>query len=201
MTIDLHDGRCQKGETIMSWIQTYTGKAFYPLSPRAEEIDIVDIAHSLSLLCRFNGHCRVFYSVAEHSVRVSETLSTEFALWGLLHDAAEAYVSDLPHPIKATANWFQQVEDQLLAMVAQTFDLGWPMPPEVREADNVLLATEARDLMVPAPKSWNLPAPPLDTLIEPVSAPQAERMFLERYETLRRPTDRNGRRKAAAPAA
>ena len=79
-----------------SWLQTYTGIQFWPLDPRPEEIDIQDIAHALSLLCRFNGHCQRFYSVAEHSVHVSTILAPEFGLWGLLHDAAEAYLSDIP---------------------------------------------------------------------------------------------------------
>ncbi|MFG0247924.1 MAG: phosphohydrolase, partial [Phycisphaeraceae bacterium JB051] len=80
----------------MSWIQTYTGKAFYPLREDPGIIDIRDIAHALSLQCRFNGHCSDFYSVAQHSVHVSEVVPQAFALWGLLHDAAEAYMSDLP---------------------------------------------------------------------------------------------------------
>jgi len=76
----------------MSWIQTFTGRRFRPRNPAPDDFDIRDVAHALSLLCRFNGHCRVFYSVAEHSVRVSRICPPPAALWGLLHDLGEAYI-------------------------------------------------------------------------------------------------------------
>lgn len=171
----------------MSWIQTYVGKQFWPLAPRPEDLDIRDIAHSLSLQCRFNGHCGVFYSVAEHSVRVAEQLPGELALWGLLHDAAEAYLGDLTRPLKrqAEAQWFNDAEDELLRVIAATFGLAWPMPAAVRAADDVLLVTEARDLMVEPPADWRLEAEPLTERIEPLAAAVAESLFLERFETLR----------------
>ena len=78
-------------ERIGSWLQTYTGKKFYPFDPREEEVDILDIAHALSQLCRFGGHTKEFYSVAEHCVLVSMCCPSEVKLLGLLHDAAEAY--------------------------------------------------------------------------------------------------------------
>jgi hypothetical protein len=170
----------------MSWIQTYVGKQFWPLAPRAEDLDIRDIAHSLSLQCRFNGHCRVFYSVAEHSVRVAAQLPDELALWGLLHDAAEAYLGDLTRPLRrqVEARWFNEAEDRLLKVIAATFGLTWPMPPSVRAADDVLLVTEARDLMVEPPTSWSIEAEPLPERIEPRAPAAAEALFLERYEAL-----------------
>jgi len=168
----------------MSWIQTYTGKQFFPLEPRADDIDIRDIARSLSLLCRFNGHCKVFYSVAEHSVRVSNFLPRKLALWGLLHDAGEAYLSDLPRPIKAAIPEFSRIEERLLGVVADAFELSWPMPPEVKEADDILLATEARDLMVTPPASWELTSAPLEETIVPASPDDAMSYFLALFETL-----------------
>src|SRR3990167_8105269 len=84
------------------WIQTYMGSAFYPLDPRPEDVDIRDIAHSLSLMCRFNGHCTKFYSVAEHSLHVVEgvAFTTNWNTFemrrALLHDSAETYLSDVP---------------------------------------------------------------------------------------------------------
>lgn len=168
----------------MSWIQTYTGKQFFPFDPRTGDIDIRDIAHSLSNLCRFNGHCRSFYSVADHSVRVSRIVDDDLALWGLLHDAAEAYLSDIPRPIKASIPEFDAMERKLLRSVVGCFDLAWPMPEEVRKADDVLLVTEARDLMEPPPASWELEAKPLEEPIVPLSANQAERAFLDRFSLL-----------------
>lgn len=171
----------------MSWIQTYTGRQFFPFAPRREDVDIRDVAHSLAFLCRFNGHCLVYYSVAEHSVRVSRLLGGDLALWGLLHDAAEAYLSDVPRPVKASLPPFVEMEARLLREIAGVFGLPWPMPPEVRWADDVLLATEARDLVAPPPASWGLAERPLDDVIVPLGPEVAERAFLERFEELRAP--------------
>lgn len=168
----------------MSWIQTYSGRQFFPLEPRPADVDVVDVAHSLALQCRFNGHCRPFYSVAEHSVRVSRVLEGPLRLWGLLHDAAEAYISDLPRPLKATAPGFRAAEDRLLEVIVTRFGLEWPMPAAVADADDVLLATEMRDLMAPAPVAWPLRAEPLPDPIIPVGHVEAERLFLARFAEL-----------------
>ncbi len=170
----------------MSWIQTYGGQQFRPLEPRVEDLDIRDIAHSLSLLCRFNGHCKEFYSVAEHSVRVSDILEPKLALWGLLHDAAEAYLGDLARPVKQNAPFFEAAEDRLLKVIAEKYSLSWPMPKAVRQADDLLLATEARDLMAPPQKSWNLSKQPMAEQICPVSPAEAEALFLKRFTQLTR---------------
>ncbi len=168
----------------MNWIQTFTGKLFYPLDPRAQDIDLRDIAHSLSLQCRFNGHCSAFYSVAEHSVRVSLALPVDLALWGLLHDAAEAYLGDLPRPIKGQMPSYRQAEARLLEVIARHYRLDWPMPEEVAQVDGRLLATEARDIMAPPPAPWELPYEPLEGTIEPWPAARAEQRFIERYHEL-----------------
>jgi 5'-deoxynucleotidase YfbR-like HD superfamily hydrolase len=169
----------------MSWIQTFTGRRFLPRAPRPDDFDIRDVAHSLSLLCRFNGHCRVFYSVAEHSVRVSRVCPADAALWGLLHDLGEAYIGDLPRPIKPMFAAFEEVEARLLQTAAEAFNLPWPMPPSVRRADDVLLATEARDLMAEPPEPWGHREAPLPERITPLSPGDAERAFMERFEELR----------------
>lgn len=169
----------------MDWIQTHSGKQFFPLRPRVRDIDIQDIAHALSLNCRFNGHCRAFYSVAEHSVRVSHAVDREHALWGLLHDAAEAYLTDLPRPVKAQMPLFSEIEDRLLKVIIEHFGLAFPMPDAVRHADEVLLATEARDLMATPPEPWKLNAAPLIETIEPLPPVHARDLFLQRFEELR----------------
>jgi len=168
----------------MSWIQTYGGRQFFPLAPRMDDIDVRDIAHSLALLCRFNGHCRTFYSVAQHSVLVSHNVPKLLALWGLLHDAAEAYVSDLPRPIKQLVPAFGEAEDVLLEVIMQRFGQAWPMPPEVKHADDVLLATELRDLMNPVPQPWPLRAQPLAAPIVPLEWAAARALFLDRFAEL-----------------
>ncbi len=171
-------------KTSVDWIQTFSGRIFHPTDPRPEEIDLADIAHSLSLQCRFNGHCRIFYSVAEHSVRVSNLLAPEHALWGLLHDAGEAYLTDLPRPVKNQVSDYRDLEDHLLQKVAERFALPWPIPSPVHEADDRMLMTEARDLMAPPPASWGIDTTPDPTPIEPWTAQEAERIFLERFEAL-----------------
>jgi len=77
------------------WFLTFTGRQFYPLDPCPEDIDIHDIAHHLSLICRFNGACRVFYSVAQHCCIVSDALARPYKLRGLLHDGTETYFGDM----------------------------------------------------------------------------------------------------------
>ncbi len=169
---------------MSDWILTFTGKQFTPSDPRPELFDIRDVAHSLSLLCRYNGHCTSFYSVAEHSVRVSQICTEQHQRWGLLHDLGEAYLGDLPRPIKGDFPRFVQYEEALLEMAAGVFDLSWPMPPEVKVADDKLLATEFRDLMVDQSYLKLLAQDPLPGKIEPMGPEAAERAFLERYAEL-----------------
>ena len=169
-----------------TWIQTFSGRQFWPLEPRPEDIDIRDVAHSLSMLCRFNGHCREFYSVAEHCVRVSGACPAEDALWGLLHDLAEAYFGDFPRPVKEQFPDIARMEERLLRAAATRFGLAWPMPAPVRRFDEILLATEARDLMGLPPADWRLEAVPLKAHIVPLSPAEAKRAFLKRFQELHR---------------
>jgi len=180
---------------IDGWIQTFTGRMFFPLAARPEDVDVRDIAHALSLKCRFSGHCREFYSVAEHSVRVSrelEKLGRREATWGLMHDAAEAYLADVGGPIKkafhvhreGAIETFDAAEDRLLAVIANALGFEPIQYEAVREVDLILLVTEARDLLGPPPESWGMPQRPLEQKIVPWTAREAERAFLDRYREL-----------------
>jgi len=168
----------------VTWIQTHSGRQFWPLAPRPEDFDVMDIAHSLSLLCRFNGHCRQFYSVAEHSVRVSMACPPEHARWGLLHDLAEAYFGDIPTPVKDQFPDIEAMERKLQAAAALRYDLPWPIPEPVHHADAVLLATEARDLMGEPPSDWGIEVEPLPDVIEPLTPLEAKAAFVTRFEDL-----------------
>jgi hypothetical protein len=136
-------------------IYTYSGRLIDVLDPRPADIAPEDIAHALACTCRFNGHSREFYSVAQHSILVAEICGHP---WGLLHDAAEAYMGDIVRPLKgclALANerylerW-QSVEDRLLGVIANRFRVkGFPDEDRLEEADNQALATEIRDLIDP----------------------------------------------------
>jgi hypothetical protein len=174
-------------ERIGDWIQTYTGRQFWPLDPRPDEIDILDIAHSLSNQCRYSGHVETFYSVAEHSVHVSHIVPPEDALWGLLHDASEAYLVDLPRPLKRHSEMgylYRGIEAQLMLNVCARYGLDIIEPPSVKHADNVLLSTEKRDLMKIPPKAWVETEPPLDMRIVPWTPLVAKERFLARYRGL-----------------
>jgi hypothetical protein len=117
-----------------------------PLNPRPEDISIMDIAHALANTCRFNGHCSEFYSVAQHSFLVSSHVPPRAALWGLLHDAAEAYIGDIIRPIKilSEAAGLVAVEEALARVIREKF--GAIIYPEVAEADDRMLVTEMRAL-------------------------------------------------------
>ena len=168
------------------WIQTFTGIQFWPLDPRPEEIVIEDIAHALSLLCRFNGHCKRFYSVAEHSVHVERLLSPEMKLLGLLHDASEAYIADIPSPVKRNLPDYKKIETNLLRAIAERFGLlSWPMSSEVKHADAVMLATEKVALMGKEPAPWHKMPDPVDVgMIQCWGPSEAEEEFLMTFNAL-----------------
>lgn len=198
MSISLH--------RVGDWIQTFTRRRFWPLDPRPEDFDIQDIAHALSNLCRFTGHCRAFYSVAQHSVLVARTLEIEVAhaghsttqliLTALLHDAAEAYIGDMSRPLKRQCDLeaYRNVEDRIESAIAKRFDLIHPMPSVIKHFDNRLLVTEARDLLVGGPlisddeaDGWrHTPAefPPLGYKLEPWSPQDAKAEFLHMFNRL-----------------
>lgn len=182
------------GEIVRSWddggqLLTRSGRVVNPLALQPAQIDITDIAHALSHLCRFNGHCRVFYSVAEHSVRVSLALPPELAFWGLLHDATEAYLVDLPKALKSSrglGDLYKLAEERAAAAIAQRFALRLPMPALVKEIDLRLAASELRDLMPSAGPMKPLDCEPLPQIIAPWSAEEASTRFLARYQEFQR---------------
>lgn len=173
-----------------NWIQTYTGRQFWPLDPRSEDVEIDDIAHALAMLCRFNGHTLEFYSVAQHSVIVSQTVAADHALWGLLHDAAEAYIGDMVRPLKHDPQWvgddFMLAEQGIQMAIARKFGMRPWMPTEIADADARVLAAEARDMVAEPPADWELPdhLPAIQDLIQPMTPRQSEVAFLDRFDEL-----------------
>ena len=166
------------------WITTYTGKKFHYLNPQREEVDIRDIAHALALTCRFGGHCRGYYSVAEHSIRVANIVPNHYKLHALLHDAGEAYVPDIPRPIKYDYPVMKELDESITQSVIAILGNQWYSPTDVKYADGVLLATEARDLMHNT-NDWGELPPPLKEHIQPMGWHEAEIEFLNYYEVLR----------------
>ena len=181
----------------MSWIQTFTGLKVFPLRPDPQVITISDIAHALANKCRFGGHCTSFYSVAQHSVLVSDWLKEEGApietqMQGLLHDGAEAYLPDLARPVKkffyvqvgSSFIPFKTIERMIQNAIAQGIlrePLGWVEHPMVKLADNVLLATEQRDLMADPPEPWRPGPEAWGREIVPLAPMDAMRSFVNRF--------------------
>lgn len=157
-------------------------KPFFPFDPRPEDIDLETIAHALSMQCRFGGHIKEFYSVAQHSVLVS--LTCVHPKEGLLHDAAEAYLADVIRPLKVIFPAYKEAEEKIERAIAEKFGLIFPWPDDVKEADNVLLATEKRDLVVPNDQDWGPMPDPLPGTIRGWSAPVAKGQFLRRAKEL-----------------
>lgn len=170
---------------IGGWIQTYTGKQMFPLDPREDELEIRDIAHALSNMCRFNGHVSRFYSVAEHACHVHDVVSKSLRRTALLHDASEAYLCDVPRPIKRSQGFAEKylaAEHRLMKVIADRFHMAWPMPDEIHHADNRLLATEAAQLMAPLHPEWADHYPIVEGLVLPCWSPeQARNEFLRRF--------------------
>lgn len=133
-------------------IQTFTGKMFNPINPVIEDIDIMDIAHALSLSNRYVGHTTRPYSVAEHSLNLvnyaeQQNAHEDLKKWCLMHDASEAYLCDIPRPIKKFLPQYKEIENQLQKIIAERFDLCWPIPDKVLEWDTRILLNESVALM------------------------------------------------------
>ncbi len=181
----------------MSFMTTSRGNKFFPLEPARTVFDIKDVAHALSNLCRFGGHVKKFYSVAQHSILVADIVKAQGGdadaeLWALMHDSTEAYMVDMPTPIKAVIKGYSDMEHRLMSYLINGFalpnhkDMG-QLPDVVKFADAVALVTEARQLMHGGLKDWDLKfktLKPHATTIYPVSPARAEKAFLARYRKI-----------------
>lgn len=173
------------------WVQTHSSRKFTPLSPVVEDIDIEDIAWSLAHQCRFNGHTNWFYSVAQHSVLVSRKVHPRNALWGLLHDATEAYLSDIPAPLKRLPEFafYREAERRLMDAICQRFGLELEEPVEVKEVDRAVLVTEAAWLMRPLHPEWVFKAPTYKGYTDEIpkmTPAEAKDAFMEEFRLLTR---------------
>jgi 5'-deoxynucleotidase YfbR-like HD superfamily hydrolase len=174
--------------SIRARVQTVSGRAVDLLAVKPHQIAIEDIAHGLAHLCRFNGHTRDFYSVAQHAVLVSMCCRPADMLHGLLHDASEAYLGDVVSPLKHLPRMkgYRATENRLQRAIYVRFGLAPLMPDSVKRVDAQMLATEIRDLM-PTCTSW--PRWVMDTKalclrIVPLPPADAERWFLGRFTQL-----------------
>lgn len=180
------------------WMQTASGRQYWPLDPRPGDVDVGDIAHHLAMICRFCGATKRHYSVAEHSVYVSRLVPAPLALPALFHDAAEAYCNDIVRPVKRFLDGYDEIERLNQAAIWRALGLLYPDPTEwalIKQADNAILLAEQAQLMAPAPAKWSPMDVPQDMVVRANALlaaanheppPHAKYGFLARYNELRR---------------
>lgn len=173
------------------WLETRNGVKFHFLAPQDDEILLEDIAYALSQQCRYSGHCNMFYSVAEHSVMVSALLPARLKMAGLFHDAAEAYLTDLPKPIKNLFPDYVVMEDCLMAAIARKFNIEHLDDPLVKAADTQQLSTEAHHMLMSKGDDWYWGdgRPPVEAGRQPLGlAPRdAYGLFMATFDLLAKP--------------
>jgi len=166
-----------------------SGNYFNFLEPKNNVYTIYDIAHALSNICRFGGHCERFYSVAQHSVYVSwivGDINPDMALHALLHDAAEAFLGDITKPLKQLLPEYMKLEAKTEQAIFERFGLPSNLPEEVKHADIVMLATEQRDLMPAHDDVWEpiIGITPLRDKIFPWTNQTSKAAFLREFKRL-----------------
>jgi hypothetical protein len=166
-------------------ILTASGFYFDLAAPESAPVDVVDIAHALAHQCRFTGHVRRFYSVAEHSIHCSYLVPPEDALAALLHDAAEAYIGDVSKPLKSMLPDYQALEKRVESAVFAHFGLPAVLPESVKRADLMMLCMEQWDAMVNI-DNWNIPDVGWPNVTIRFWSPVVAKVkFLRRYMQLR----------------
>lgn len=182
----------------MSWMQTHSGLRFYPENVSASQFCIEDIAHALSNLCRFGGHSKKFYSVAQHSVLVADIVQAnggtiDQELWALMHDATEAYMVDVPTPVKVILKGYREKENEVQHAIQLAFKLPRlrmnKLPAIIKDADSIALVTEATQLVTGDVKEWEAYKlhEPFPVKLPSLNPKRARAAFLERYyDILRR---------------
>lgn len=153
-------------------IRTHSGLYMNVFDPTPDMICIEDIAHALGMMPRFGGHLPVFYSVAQHSTSTALLVEPQHRLAALLHDASEAYLMDIPRPIKSRLSNYKEIENKLMEVIARKFNFEWPLPPEVKMADEAMLQFEWNEIMMRGE---------FGTQITILSPAEAKIRFIERF--------------------
>ena len=170
------------------WISTFSKRRFWLQDPRPEDVYVEDIAHALANICRYGGHVKKFYSVAEHCVLGSRLIEPDVALFFLFHDAAEAYLGDIISPLKnILRDIYEPMEKRVMEVVAVRFGFSMDMDQVevVKKMDQIMLLTEARDLTTTGILLEDVAELPNETKIYGTWSPElAERLFLKRYQEL-----------------
>lgn len=185
------------------WISLLSGAKFNYNKPEESDVTIEDLASALSNICRYSGHLPRFYSVAQHLVNTSRIVKPEYAYTALMHDTAEAFTNDLPTPLKWALPIFKDLETSIESAMSKRFGFQFPYPPEIKEADSVMLILEKRHIkedtsVWPAYEKFEKELIKheddyLDLVnLDSWQPRRAKREFLERYEELRNEQERIG---------
>lgn len=166
-----------------NWMQTSTGKAFWPTDPHEYEVDIEDIAHALAHQCRYGGHAKCHYSVAEHCYLLSTVVPPEHALAALMHDAAETYLQDIVRPVKKYLAGYADIERGLEKVIFTKYGIPYPLPQVVMDYDIAICRDEKDAVMAEAPMPW-AENEPLGVEIQCWPPNIAKQMFLMRFREL-----------------
>lgn len=172
-------------------ISTANGDFFDYLSPETHDFDIDVIAHALSNICRYGGHSKRFYSVAEHSVLVSRVVPKRLQLCGLLHDASEAYCGDVASPLKRLIPEYRKIEDRVQAAIANRFDIPFPFPEDIHLADKAVYLAEREQITDGTDAIWYTDMKPAKVLVAGMPPKDAKNFFLTRYKELTTRDQRN----------
>lgn len=174
-------------------IQTFSGGVIDFVEPKNSQFNIEDIAHGLANTCRYSGQCKRHYSVATHSVIVSMFVPEHLQLEALLHDSTEAFMADIPTPLKQLLLDYQTMEHRMERAIRRHFGLPPEMSPEVKEADHFALAIEKPILMGASAIHWDLPTVDhtdakvivAKSLINCATIESSERLFLSTFHELK----------------
>lgn len=173
-----------------AWLETFTGRQFYPLAPRRESVTIFDIAHALAYKCRYNGHSAKFYSVAEHSTvlalyarHLGRPIDVQYHL--LMHDASEAYLPDVPRPIKHLFPDLVLLERTLDAFLRDWAGLSHEVPSTIKEFDSRIIRDERAQVLLPSGRRWQVDdLEPLGVMIHGLEPAEAMTRFLSAYQDI-----------------
>lgn len=168
-------------QRLGDWMQTFSGQQFWPIDPKESEIAIVDIAHALSMMCRYGGHTLRFYSVAEHCCHLFDRAPIEHRKWTLLHDASEAYIVDIIRPLKPFLSEYKGYEAAVMAAVCEKFNMNPVEPAIVKELDMRILGDECAQAMSKPPQPWYSVGEPLGVTLQFWNPEEAERQFMRRF--------------------
>ena len=171
-------------DRVGNWMLTYTGRVYWPMDPRPCEVNIEDIAHALAYQCRYGGHTSEYYSVAEHCVLVSRLLPEKLKFVGLMHDATEAYVSDVPRPLKPYLTNYAEIEARNWEAIGTAFGLPELLPPEVDDLDRRMCLLEMNWLMPKSPLPLGIEGVAPNICLERWSPGAAKEAFLVEFDHL-----------------